>query len=479
MTVVADITYIVGGKGNGTAKSNDHGGGYTDNYAGTWANAQGTNGGSVNSAGTWGGSQSACTITNNGSGKVRVTYSGHGFDSAAVGMLANIETNDATYTDDRYEVLATNNYTYVDLDLAYVSDKTCDIRVGGALATVNEAISEIVNQEATDIIISQDLTIAVSATSGLAGYPQDDKWLQFIGTDNEGVELTTGNYRTIDAEGNDITGPILGITGGVGNVRFKHLWAYNNDTTQADNYGFSVILATTSYSYEFVNCKASKNYQAFHFETYRVKNILMRDCVGMESGHQVLYNEAVTLIIKDCLLNGTGQSQDTILYNNASYSLTCLDTIFIGAKNGAQQDWVGQGVITFIGCIFYNQTVTGIQIAHQNLGLIAWNNIFMPAVGASDYGIYRPTRGTVIDADYNCYWSVDGQQCLNYAGANGDHDLAEDPRFKNAGAGDFTIQNSKLLESGYDDGPIGAVLPTRRLSIVAVATAGSPITGSF
>ena len=119
-------TYILHTNGNA-----NNGGGYTDNYIGTWSQWHSSFDALIVQAG--------CTISDNGFGNVRITSAGN-FGTAVVGLLVYCGFSD-TYDDGRYEITAVNA-NYIDIDLVYSTDvPTVDVRVGGALSVVDEALT--------------------------------------------------------------------------------------------------------------------------------------------------------------------------------------------------------------------------------------------------------------------------------------------------------------------------------------------------
>lgn len=107
-----------------TSGADTNGGGYTDDYAGTWSAV--LNSGSAVDAITGG------TTSDNGGGKVRITKAGQ-FDGAAVGMMAYFSATN--YTAGHYVIIAVDaSDNYVDLNCAYVDAQTdAVVNVGGAL----------------------------------------------------------------------------------------------------------------------------------------------------------------------------------------------------------------------------------------------------------------------------------------------------------------------------------------------------------
>jgi hypothetical protein len=458
MGAAATLTLIVKGKGDGTGSHGDNGGGYTDNYVGTVVDMQGDDGAHV--AGVWGGSQTSVNMTDSGQqyglgyNVVRLTAVSPGdkfYNKAHVGILMNIETIDGTYSDDRYEVLA-NGDDWADIKLQYVSDSTCDALGGGALPLMQTAFDLTPSSQATDILLCQNVDVTGTTIFYHRGNYTTDKFVQFIGTDANGVELTTGNYRVVDAGGNDLSGPIFKATSILnGCMRFKHIHAYNADKTQSDNAGWEMSLPPVggSYGIEWINCKASEVYTGWDIDDTRVRACYMRDCVGSDcTGLVIDAGNAGGLVMDDCLIKGA--SQAALVDYGSGFGFSCNRCVFVGGQY-AFNFTAGAGTVPFSGCVFYGQSVAGIKLNKALLGLSVNDCIFMPLVGASDYGV-EYVAGYTHSSDHNNYWSVDGVECLNYSGIAGANDIAADPLFVDADNDDFTLgKGSPCIGAGRAD----------------------------
>lgn len=133
-----------------------NGGGYTDAYAGNWSNWHSSFDALIIQAG--------CTISDNGSGNIRITSAGS-FGAAVVGLLVYCNFS-ATYDNGRYEITEVNA-DYIDIDLAYSTDiPTVDVRVGGALDNIDVAITSTTTSSDQILLVESsspyNQTVAIS-----------------------------------------------------------------------------------------------------------------------------------------------------------------------------------------------------------------------------------------------------------------------------------------------------------------------------
>jgi len=438
--MAVDATIIVGGKGDGSAASDNHGGGYTDNYTGTWVDAQKDNGLSVNLSATWGGSQIACSMVESpdNPGKVRVTFL-HGFDLAKVGMLANIETVDGTYPDDRYEVLAidSSNGNYVDIDLAYISDSACDIHVGGAMKTPVAATDLVVDGEATDFLISQDATSGfaetiIFATGGDHTDPAKKLFIKGVSPD-DGELLPAGSYITL-TEG---TGPVAAtmIWDDINNVSMAGIYLTGSNTT-----GLNISNGASGYNYFIENCKLADNTYGLYINGTYVNNVFVRNCVFSSNSDGDIQALNIAIDCLNCRFESNVVSQ--VVVKHVGMFRNC---IFIDGEKAIVHS---HGYILNVSnCVFYNQSVAcidnGSSIAAATV--VAYSNIFMPAATANKSILM--TRGSTLYADYNCYWSVAGGACDYSDYGGGDNAIEINPQFDE----NYLPATWQLMESGIED----------------------------
>jgi len=121
---------------------------------------------------------------------------------------------------------------------------------------------------------------------------------------------------------------------------------------------------------------------------------------------------------------------------------------------------------SFSNNTFYNQTGSCISADVSTSPVVAFNNIFVPAVAASDYAVGRrdttpPGSGSIIYSDYSCGWSIDEAEPLWVD--KGPNSIGEDPDFVDEANGDFRPRNPNVLRGGKPDAagnpmPRGAVL---------------------
>lgn len=189
---------MVGGAGT-RANANDlNGGAYRGSQ--TWASAQGTNGGNLLAL-------TNVALTNNGSGKCRITSTGS-FTGSYVDLRAYCAFS-GTYTNGSYWILA-QTADYIDIDLTYSADvtvTTCNI--GGALATIQAPWSKSVVEAQTTVKISGGpystatgnyILEATFATPGADGYAKAANTITIQGVCSDGV-FNKDSLITINATG--------------------------------------------------------------------------------------------------------------------------------------------------------------------------------------------------------------------------------------------------------------------------------------
>ncbi len=134
---VAQISWIVGGKGDGSDAIATAGGSYTGDS--TWSEAQLVDGGVLSHATAWNGSDNACVVTEGVGNTVICTAPGaDDFEDVISDIVANMEF-EAGDGDDAYngryavDVIDDDELTIVGLLWSNFTDTVaCDIRVGGA-----------------------------------------------------------------------------------------------------------------------------------------------------------------------------------------------------------------------------------------------------------------------------------------------------------------------------------------------------------
>ena len=113
---------------------------------------------------------------------------------------------------------------------------------------------------------------------------------------------------------------------------------------------------------------------------------------------------------------------------------------------------------------FYNPTTACLNVSNASAKLIAYNNIMMPALKATDFAFREAgSGGSVIYNDYNYIFAVDGAYSpitgafkVTKAGAQvivvGDHsEYVVDPGLIDPASGNFRSNNPLVLYGGKPD----------------------------
>ncbi len=311
---------------------------------------------------------------------------------------------------------------------------------------LQSAIDAVTKTNTTNMYIRNTFTLSgtnidIDGTSG--GTLTTNDWLSIIGchptadTGTDATPLTLGNYVQIDANGSLGDGVIK--VDGTDNVRLKNIHVLDN----GDSYGILFDNATFKYNYELNNVKSSgHNSYALFITDSNTRRILVKDCVFDDcDGAYLVYDES---LYSPTYINCVFKSTVSQILLRHDYGMTIVNCIFNGGDTGLYAAGNDNAVKN---CTFYGQTVSCVEVV---VAAILLNNIFMPALSASDYGVLI-TSGSVIYSDYNCTWAVDGAACQMSTAANGDNDIAVNPAFTAAGSDNFEVGSWQLMESGMPD----------------------------
>jgi len=442
---------FVRGRGDPPDPSNDNGGGCTKQ---AWESALGqdldnvmtSDGGPLSDSGAWGGK--ICDVVNNGSGKVRIRKTGYGFFiNCKVGNIANVDFA-ATYYDDRYEVIAvdTGSGDWVDIELAYSADTTCDCRVGGALATLQHAVDNVdaVNYTHEIRAYSGELLTAAIDLDTYGGSGTNGTWLKVIGVDDTGAELADGNYSTYNAQNNACH--VLNIHN-VDNIEFRHIYAKDAGATQA---GFNFTMTAAHHGFVFYDCKSTDCYYAMLMATANVRKLLLIQGYYEASGITLYLIAPMGVHLIDVeVVNNTSYAG----INFYPYGEGILEGCIIkknGSGDGIYCDYQ-YSLVNVRNCVFYN-VGDAISIDHNDCRLIEYNNIYM--VGAKATGkVIDGNQGRIAYSDYSCLWALDGApEATNRWGGTSTpptNAVEQDPQFVNAASDDFRLKpSSPCLNTG-------------------------------
>lgn len=423
MPYTPDSVLAVGGKGTGASANDSNGGGFFGLNA-TWDNCQGTNGATLTSFNNI----EASEITDS-AGKVRISRASIG-SGLVTGVWVYCDWDAGTWADGRYYLL-TVSADYI--ELAFAPDFTgvnppqgdaTDIQIGGALLTLEAAKDLVVDGDATDVLISHDLTVGAATTFTNGGDKTDnDKWLRIRGVDTDGVLLTAGTYRTIDrqAAGTDVV-----VWDDIDNAEIDRMHLTGGDAGA----GLYINDGTAAhYNYRVFDCNLTACKYGVRVGDYRAGGSLVLSCSFSSNTTNDVLDESYQSSYINCSFASDIAVQVTVF----------LHTSFYGCKFTDGQKAIrkaSEGAIICVGCVFYGQRVACVENASANGTFNIYNNIFMPAETA-DKAILV-SAGSIVDADHNVLWSKQGAACASdVSGAN---DLEVDPGFVNAAGGDFRIK---------------------------------------
>lgn len=453
-----DSVFFVGGRGAKTGAQDAGGGATKEAWEGALgknlANVMGTNGEPLSDSSAWNGSKSACNITNNGGGKVRITKAG-AFSSCKVGLIANVAFA-AVYTDGRYEVTTVDESgNYVDIDLTYSSVTTCDVKVGGAFdklltasdntdasATTAHNVDILTNKSESFIGYSDQIDIDVGGGSGSA-----NTWKRIIGIDDNGAELAEGSY--IEVNGYGQTCHVIKINN-VENIEIRHIYAKHTLNTY---YGFYITASNYCQGFLLKNCKSSDCRYGVYSDTNRIRGITIigghyssatgpalylngsrwvfvigTELAGSLSGALIDGDVVGTLVVDGCVLYKTGNFVGGVYTDN-------WDT-FLTVRN----------------CVFYNIDDC-IKLNDPESRLVQYNNIFVLHTAATGK-IINSIAGAIKYSDYSCAWALDGTPAASGRwGQEGKpaNAIEVDPQFVDGDSGDFRQRETKVLRGGRRD----------------------------
>jgi len=254
--------------------------------------------------------------------------------------------------------------------------------------------------------------------------------------------------RIVDIDADEAAFPIMEIDG-KDNIKISNLYFHNTDTlvgnhcvcvkSQSDGLVFEHCffddayraIAGTSNSYapadgaQISNCYVGPNWTKFG-SCLRVTGVLnfIVGNVSNQGGLQV-------------------QGSGGFFYN-----------LMVGGGNAL----TANGSVYIRNNTVYNCTGSAVFLDNPEAIANVFNNILMPQLGGNAIRIY--TGGGSVRNDYNCIWGANGNQLENpfdtskaggVAPVLGDNSIEQDPKFADAGGGDFRPRNPLLLRGGQKD----------------------------
>ena len=380
-----------------------------------------------------------CSVSEGGSSKVRLTDAGS-FLTVQDGTLCNCIFDEGYAGDDgRYEILDhdTGSGDWIDIDLAYVDDReNAEIYVGGAFPNTQIAFDETdASSYKVEILTNKDDTPIMGDDWDTGGDNLLRKWV--IGIDNDGDELTQGNYVTLNGSGMaNKTVEVVDTAVGIKHIRFTG--------ATADGLAFDNTAAV--YGCFMQNCKFDNNgadglslADAFSIGTK------ITDCVFEDNSTYGLSSAGVQgLDVDNCLFDGN-------LIHVVPVDGVFDNCIFI---DGLCAILGSTGFIRVSNSVFYNQTIVCVRVGAAAGRLAEWNNIYSPFDSDADYAVEINVAGDVVYSDYSCVYCLEEGKAMNagYAwptGYKGNNSIEVDPLFVDYANGDFRLKaGSPCLNTG-------------------------------
>lgn len=449
---------FVGGRGT-KAGDSDAGGGCTKTYWGDlWnpnkvlSDVMGTNGEPISSASAWNGSQTACDLAEGGSSKQRIIEPSSGyFSNCEAGHIANVNSLNDQFPNGRYEVLAVDpSGHWIDIDVAYieVGADRCDVKVGGAFPTQQEALDDSdAGQFSVNILTNKardDVSAAIDVDVGGGEAYNYNSWKRVIGIDANGVELPAGSWVEIEVN-SDVNCYAIGD---VDNIEFRHIFTYC-EVGSPTKAGWIDSGTVIHYGVSFVDCKSEGH-------EYSIEMLSKKRHIQIIGG----YFKNVTRVL--CLNACYGVTiRGATLENSSAYAciqeynyigvLAVDRCIFKKTGSGSGIGMNGWGLVKVTNCVFYDVD-DGIYLNYQNNELVEYNNIYYLSSQANSLIINR-AAGAIIYSDYSCAWTAAGapQHADRWGGGSlPPNSIEENPDFLNAPT-DFTPQNVNCIYGGRPD----------------------------
>lgn len=453
-----DSVFFVGGRGTKAGTANA--GGCTQTFWGSSQNLADV----MKDNGQAQGYCDGALITNNGSGKLRISGDENNFATCSVGLVANI-VFDAVYSNGRYEVIAVDEGAdWIDIDLTYSADTACEIWVGGAFDKAQTAWSNTDATHGYNVTIhsnkSQSKTNGDFVASWLldtaGGSSTNKSFKRFCGFTTQPGD---GGQITFDGEDDTAFDPDggIGFNNAIENVIFE------NVIVEDARYNWKFIYANT-YTVRLINCEGNSGTHTGMFLRYG-RGIVLLGCKASGNLQQgfSLYPDgsAMSHLLVNCIsFDNVREGFNSIGGFIAGVLLGCI--AYGNGKGGTPYDGFlvssRYGFGSVINCVAYDNGKHGFEFT-ENQG-IAINCI---AKDNGQWGFFGDNAEMAPHVAYCCaHGNSSGQYSLP-AGLPAISSIAEDPQFVDAANGDFRPRNPAVLRGGKPDisgnpTQIGAVL---------------------
>jgi len=467
-----ESVFFVGGRGTKAGDPNA-GGGCTKDVWGdlkspnlSLSDVTGTNGEPVSDPSAWNGSATACTVTQSSAGKLLITKTG-AFTNVIAGLIANVNFS-SVYGDGRFRVNSAQlTDDTIEIEYPYSVDNTCDVKVGGAFDTLQNALDNTTANQSTyhDVNILTNKTKTFSGASDRidvdvgGGNGNAGTWKRIIGVDDDGLELAAGSYVAYD--GNSQACHVFYINN-IDNVEFRHIYAKDAGT----NYnGFSIEASVNSKGFSFIYCKSTGCKHGIYAGTWYAYMIYIEGGYYSSSESWAVYiYQARYVTAKKVEFVGITTTPLINAYCSGNF---VLDGCILRKTAGYCAGIIGNYPTTFVlvkDSTFYNID-NCIELNDDGAKLIQYNNIFVLHT-ASTGKIIKRTKGSITYSDYSCAWAIDGAPAASgrWGGISlPEHAIEQNPQFMDSDNGDFRPRNPSVLRGGKPDiadnaAQMGAVL---------------------
>jgi len=389
------------------------------------------------------------SVTDNGSGKVRITNVGD-ISIPCIGLIAHVFF-DGLHVNGRYEVIAWNPIDWIDIDLAFVGNENCFVRVGGAFDTAQNAWNNTDASQYNVIIHSNknqsktDGNFTATWNLGTAGGSLADKSIKhFVGFDTQPGDEGQIGFDGEDDEDFSTDGGIR-FGSAIESVSFENVivedaytgWNARNDSVN---------------SIRFIKCEGNSG-TGYGWSLGYGKNFVLISCQGNHNswyGFNLGYSSGgPNHLLVNCIAHdNTREGFRSIGSCYGSALLGCV------AYNNGGSSYSGfstnsySGCGAMINCVAYNNGKHGFEFKRVNpvaINCIAKDN--------GQWGFYADTSGNLM-VPHVAYCCAHGNSSGQYSlpGALPEQNsIEQDPQFVDAANGDFRPRNPAVLRGGKPD----------------------------
>ena len=401
--------------------------------------------------------QAGCAVSNNGSGKVRITKVG-AFNTDLVGLVTNAEFS-AVYGNGRYEVIDADESEedWIDIDLTYQApgngEPTADVWVGGAF----EKAQTVWNN--TDATTGYSVTIYSNKNQsktngdftatwnlGTAGGSMTNKsFKRFAGFTTQPED---GGQVTFDGEDDAAFNP----NGGIRFDSTLYSGIFENVIVKDAYINWNLLPAIT-YSVRFINCEGNSGASSGWILTSSRSCVLI-GCKAKDNtdyGFDAYYvSTDVNQFLMNCVASGNEKEGFKIGGQVGTIAIGCL--AYDNGNGGTKYNGFliaslrGSGGLK--NCVAYNNGKHGFEFTKSNP--VATNCI---AKDNGQWGFYADVSGSLMapHVAYCCaHGNGSGQFSLPAALPERDS-IEQDPQFVDAASGDFRPRNPAVLRGGKPD----------------------------